>query len=212
MVRALVISGATPDMILAAVEATEAANEDALMRRRDADAARQRAKRERDCHVISRDVTVTVRDAPRAHVEDTSLPSLRSEEVRTPLRSPSESFPPKSKKQVNGHRLPDEWDPTADYVAGDFGLSHEQHASELFKFRDYWRSVPGAKARKLDWNATWRNWMRRAAETQPRKANDQPRTDHRKAQFVERLGDIDAAMEAAFEQRPGGLRVVGDRR
>lgn len=28
-------------------------------------------------------------------------------------------------------------------------------------FCDYWRSVPGAKGTKVDWVATWRNWMRR---------------------------------------------------
>lgn len=28
------------------------------------------------------------------------------------------------------------------------------------KFRDYWLGVPGAKGRKLDWPATWRNFVR----------------------------------------------------
>lgn len=28
------------------------------------------------------------------------------------------------------------------------------------RFRDYWTAVPGAKGRKLDWEATWRNWCR----------------------------------------------------
>lgn len=28
------------------------------------------------------------------------------------------------------------------------------------KFSDYWRAASGAKARKLDWDATWRNWCR----------------------------------------------------
>jgi hypothetical protein len=28
------------------------------------------------------------------------------------------------------------------------------------KFRDYWTAVPGAKGRKLDWLATWRNFVR----------------------------------------------------
>ena len=28
------------------------------------------------------------------------------------------------------------------------------------KFRDYWIAVPGAKGRKLDWDATWRNFVR----------------------------------------------------
>ena len=31
-------------------------------------------------------------------------------------------------------------------------------------FRDYWLAVPGQKGCKLDWPATWRNWIRRAAE------------------------------------------------
>jgi len=34
------------------------------------------------------------------------------------------------------------------------------------KFCDYWAGVPGVKGRKLDWAATWRNWMRSAAERQ----------------------------------------------
>lgn len=40
-------------------------------------------------------------------------------------------------------------------------------AAETMRFRDYWESKAGANARKTDWPATWRNWMRRAAETAP---------------------------------------------
>ena len=29
-------------------------------------------------------------------------------------------------------------------------------------FGDYWRAQPGQKGVKLDWDATWRNWMRKA--------------------------------------------------
>lgn len=36
--------------------------------------------------------------------------------------------------------------------------------AETEAFIDYWRGAAGAKARKLDWPATWRNWMRRANE------------------------------------------------
>jgi hypothetical protein len=52
----------------------------------------------------------------------------------------------------------------------DFSLTPERRLSAekenlspertLEKFRDYWRSAPGAKGRKLDWDATWRNWCR----------------------------------------------------
>ena len=33
------------------------------------------------------------------------------------------------------------------------------------EFKDYWIAVPGAKGVKLDWLATWRNWVRRAKTT-----------------------------------------------
>jgi hypothetical protein len=35
---------------------------------------------------------------------------------------------------------------------------------ELGKFRDFWQAKAGADACKVDWDATWRNWIRRAAE------------------------------------------------
>ncbi|WP_424807696.1 hypothetical protein [Rhodococcus sp. 27YEA15] len=38
-------------------------------------------------------------------------------------------------------------------------------AAELRIFRDYWIAQPGAKGVKLDWDATWRNWVRRARPT-----------------------------------------------
>lgn len=35
------------------------------------------------------------------------------------------------------------------------------------KFCDYWRGASGAKARKVDWEATWRNWCRSEADRNP---------------------------------------------
>ena len=35
------------------------------------------------------------------------------------------------------------------------------------RFRDYWESEGGARARKVDWTKTWKNWMRTAAERKP---------------------------------------------
>jgi hypothetical protein len=38
---------------------------------------------------------------------------------------------------------------------------------ETAKFVDYWRGKSGQAATKKDWAATWRNWMRKANESQP---------------------------------------------
>lgn len=37
-------------------------------------------------------------------------------------------------------------------------------------FKDYWISKTGAGATKLDWLATWRNWMRNSKQSKPRGA------------------------------------------
>lgn len=39
--------------------------------------------------------------------------------------------------------------------------------AETRKFVDYWTAKPGRDATKLDWNATWRNWMRNARQQSP---------------------------------------------
>lgn len=57
--------------------------------------------------------------------------------------------------------LPKEW--------GQWALSESWPESvirvEAEKFRDYWIGVGGAKGAKLDWQATWRNWMRNSKTT-----------------------------------------------
>lgn len=68
-------------------------------------------------------------------------------------------------KQRRGTTLPDGWKPSPD-LADWFKTNCPDidHPQELEKFRDYWASVAGAKGRKLDWTATWRNWMRTAQD------------------------------------------------
>jgi hypothetical protein len=39
-------------------------------------------------------------------------------------------------------------------------------------FRDYWRSKPGRDGVKADWDAVWRNWLRRSGDFKP--AQQQP--------------------------------------
>ena len=38
---------------------------------------------------------------------------------------------------------------------------------ELERFRDYWKAKTGKDATKIDWNATWRNWIRNARPSAP---------------------------------------------
>jgi hypothetical protein len=61
-------------------------------------------------------------------------------------------------------RLSDDWLPSVDNLlfAESEGLTASEINHEAAKFRDYWISAPGQKGVKLDWAATWRNWVRMA--------------------------------------------------
>lgn len=64
-------------------------------------------------------------------------------------------------------RLSPDWTLPKDW--GEWAISEGwQEAAIRFeaeKFRDYWIGVGGQKGAKLDWQATWRNWMRNSKQT-----------------------------------------------
>jgi len=194
-VEALVAAGATPEMILAVVRTMEGARDDALARRRASDAARQKAKRER-VHTESRDITLPVNGhtdtSPRAQVVIPTS-SLRSEGI--PPEKPSVSTP-KGADASRGTRLPDAWHPEEPDWSKAIAVLGCLTAvdAELDRFRDYWRAVPGAKGRKSDWPATWRNWVRRASENSSRKAHERP---HHDAKFEARQANYARAFAGA---------------
>lgn len=68
-------------------------------------------------------------------------------------------------RSSRGTRLPDGWQP--DQALADWTRANAPAAAnalEVDRFRDYWAAQPGAKGRKADWAATWRNWARRCQE------------------------------------------------
>ncbi|GBR70964.1 hypothetical protein [Gluconobacter kanchanaburiensis] len=81
---------------------------------------------------------------------NTSLTSFESERAQNP----------KSEKSKRASRLPADWQPTPDQVQfAEASQVDPVRTAEVF--RDYWLGVPGAKGCKADWDATWRNWVRR---------------------------------------------------
>lgn len=68
----------------------------------------------------------------------------------------------KAKPSPLGTRLPEDWNPGHEGAAFAKGLGIDPKVT-WDKFRDYWRAKPGAAGRKIDWQATWRNWCRTEA-------------------------------------------------
>lgn len=81
---------------------------------------------------------------------------------------------PFTETTVSERGKPRRTDKSAKRLPEDFELTKERRlvaeaerlpAERTFaKFVDYWRSASGARARKLDWDATWRNWCRTEAD------------------------------------------------
>lgn len=107
-------------------------------------------------------------------------PTLRKQTEKTALDNPPDKggdMPQKpearsqiEKREANasqkkrGARLPEDWRLPKDW--GDWavsqGLDEFSARHEAEKFRDYWIGLSGQKAVKADWEATWRNWVRKA--------------------------------------------------
>ncbi len=61
-----------------------------------------------------------------------------------------------------GTRLSPDWLPAASLIASARTFAPDiDHRAEHAVFIDYWIAQPGQKGVKADWEATWRNWMRR---------------------------------------------------
>ena len=114
-----------------------------------------------------------------------------------------------------GTRLPDDFTVTAEmrswYVENIGGAINGPAEHE--KFMDYWRAAAGAKGVKLDWIATWRNWMRTAldrsgrgarpvsgapagASTKPRFPTAAERSQQQRDEWTELAKEADAIVTA----------------
>lgn len=161
IVEALVQCGATPEMILCAVRAAEADQQSDIDRRRASDRERQQRRR---AHVTSQAITATT-GIPLSDKERSPTPP---KEINTPDNTQAVAPARVFRRAV---RLPEQFEPDRDFAAG-LGFGEAEAAVELAKFRDYWAAKSGRDAAKLDWLATWRNWMRNAAR--PRKSPRPP--------------------------------------
>jgi hypothetical protein len=110
-----------------------------------------------DNHVVHRTETIS-----QSHVM-TGHGTTGKVEVVEPTVGPHEKT--SRGKNDRASRLPAEFKPTMEMVAwARKEVPHVDGRLETQKFIDHWTAASGATARKLDWVAAWRNWMRKADE------------------------------------------------
>jgi hypothetical protein len=83
----------------------------------------------------------------------------------------SDEAPARAGTEKRGTRVNPDWypeQPTIDIIQAEY--PNLDLKSEHQDFVDYWRAKPGKIALKLDWDATWRRWMRKQGKEQAEKA------------------------------------------
>jgi hypothetical protein len=164
-----------------------------LLAKRKNDADRQRVHRRKGRnHVTSSNPEMPRRDTPATEDGCHAVTNGVTDEnvTRDVTRESSRARPPRPDPTLTGNsptkgtvalsggsggrgaRLTPGWTPPADVIAQmRDDHPHVDLKTEHAKFCDYWLAKAGKDATKLDWSATWRNWIRRAAEQQPTHRN-----------------------------------------
>ncbi|OBC11409.1 hypothetical protein A5784_35005 [Mycobacterium sp. 852013-50091_SCH5140682] len=137
----------------------------------------------------------------RGTEEDLSLTLVEGGVGGDPSPAPEASGKPaadaeKPKGTARGTRLPDGWMPDRSVIeAMKLECPGVDLESVHREFVDYWRGVPGARGRKVDWNATWRNRVREVAARGSRyrpAPESRPSTTDQRVAAVQALKEPDA--------------------
>jgi hypothetical protein len=96
---------------------------------------------------------------------------------------------------ARGSRLSPAWfaDEQDRTYAAEQGFLPDEIDRAEDRFRDFWLGKAGADARKADWRATWRNWIRRDADERAKGAGLNRRGINSPDRVREALGGIVAA-------------------
>lgn len=103
--------------------------------------------------------------APSVGTQDQRSKDFPAQQTIKAAAAANEDASPPPRKR--GSRIPTDFPVTPEMVAwARANTPHVDGRHETAKFVDYWRAKTGRDATKLDWVATWRNWMRSAEERQ----------------------------------------------
>ena len=161
LVAKLIAAGTAPEVAAEVVAEAFAAGvasapvrvtsaDESVTRRREKDRIRQQIRRD------NLRTSADLRDNPRMSHDASNSKEESKKEIKEEREAP--------KRSVRGHRLPEDWRPLPEdrpEALAKLGSSAALE-QEILKFHDYWKAQPGQRGLKLDWDATWRNWIRNA--------------------------------------------------
>lgn len=112
------------------------------------------------------------------------------------LSSSPPPIPSDKGARTRGTRLSEDFQPSEATLVALRKEGFADPLSCLPSFRDYWAGCPGAKGRKLDWDATYRNWVRNDRN------RSRPASNMHNTRIVQQAGPSGPAYELGFEGEP----------
>ena len=132
-------------------------------------------------------------------VDDSNVLADRYQDAIPETETETETKTEKSRTATRGSRLPANWVPNKELAEWSKAERPDLDLRKVLEeFRDYWTSVAGSKGVKLDWDATWRNWVRK--QTAPKQSFAQQAADVART-TVPPPPNQDAALKQIMEDR-----------
>lgn len=120
---------------------------------------------------------------PRHQMPGSAGPLYREKEEERDARAARAPIPQSARKDERGTRLSSSWEPSSDLLAWMESSAPDLSPVDVVAaFRDYWTAQPGQRGRKADWDATFRNWVRKTVEWKrpAGRGRDEPLRDARR--------------------------------
>lgn len=189
-IRQLLDAGLSLDDVLRAAEVHEASVAE-IVRPVDETAERRRAK-DRERKAALRGIPQTSADNADSADTPPSSPPPSPRPPTTPTPTPAIRA---TRAKAASKRCPEDWRPSVQdlAIAAGEGFSPGEIDRELAKLRDCTFGTA-----RSDWSATFRNWIRRAAENRPRL---KVHTNDRPSALDQRLATSHSAFERAAARR-----------
>ncbi|MGK5049505.1 hypothetical protein ACQ4WP_26955 [Janthinobacterium sp. GB4P2] len=126
------------------------------------DGSAERGKQHRETERLKKEVESLKNELTEATSNATERSQTQPNAREDKTREDKEKKEPKSKAEAaRASRLPADWRPDdADIAFCKTERPDLRPSVVASTFFDYWIALPGAKGRKVDWSATWRNWVR----------------------------------------------------
>jgi len=162
----------------------------------DRELVRQRSISESNSQKARKAASVRWGGMLQASVEQSSANANQSQSHNHNQILESEDKKESVPRSSRGSRLQANWFPEIEEqeLANKLGVNL---SAELEKFRDYWISQPGQKGVKVDWAATWRNWIRRVAENPKSK-----KSTNRIMDAAKEMLDVERSRNQSFGDYP----------